>query len=119
MKALSLVFVLALASCGLNSGNNSATSTSIDSTKINGTAPVQYGPDNPADDTIAATGTNESTIQGNDGTMNRRTQSGVADGPVSNQEGSASPRATGTGQNVSNTTDARTTEGSAQGGQRR
>jgi hypothetical protein len=120
MKLLPLVFVAALASCGSNSGNNNATSTPLDSTKISGTAPVQYGPDNPADDTAAVTGANEGVIQNNDGTMNRRTQSGVSDGPVSNQDGSPSPNANGTGQNVSNTTDARTTGGSAQGsGQRR
>lgn len=120
MKLLPLVFVLALASCGFNSGNNSAVSTPIDSTKQTGAAPVQYGPDNPADDTVGALGTNESVIQKNDGLDNRRTQSGVADGPVNQQEGSRSTNAAGTGQNVSNTTDARTTEGSAQGsGQRR
>lgn len=119
MKFLPIVFALALASCGSNSGNNSPTSTSIDSTKINGEAPVQYGADNPANDTTGVTGTNENVIQSNDGTMNRRTQSGVADGPVSNQDGGTRRNATGTGQNVSNTTDARTTEGSAQGGDQR
>lgn len=120
MKLPLLVLALALASCGNNSGNNSAISTPIDSTKMTGAAPVQYGPDNPADDTTGVTGTNENVIQSNDGTANRRTNSGVADGPVSQQDGGQSRNATGTGQNVSNTTDARTTEGSAQGsGQRR
>ena len=115
MKYLPIILALGLASCGNNSGNNSATSTPLDSTKMTGAAPVQYGPDNPADDTAATTGTNESPIQGNDGLSNRRTQSGVSQGGVEAQQGSGSPRAAGTGQNVSNTTDARTTDGSAQG----
>lgn len=115
MKYLPLILALGLASCGSNSGNNSATSIPIDSTKLTGAAPVQYGAENPANDTIAATGTNESTIQGNDGLSNRRTQSGVSQGTVEAQQGGASPRAAGTGENVSNTTDARTTDGSARG----
>lgn len=46
---LSLFTVLAV-SCG-SDPDNKAKSTHVDSTNVNGTAPVQYGADNPADTT--------------------------------------------------------------------
>ena len=45
---LLLSATVAFASCGSDPDNN-AKSTHVDSTNVNGTAPVQYGADNPAD----------------------------------------------------------------------
>jgi hypothetical protein len=47
--ALLLLATLGFASCA-NGGEETATSTPIDSTKANGTAPVQYGGENPANE---------------------------------------------------------------------
>ena len=45
--ALVAALAMCLASCGSNP-ENSVSSTPIDSTNVNGTAPVQYGPVDPA-----------------------------------------------------------------------
>ena len=42
------VTLLGLTSCG-SDPNNNVKSTNVDSTNIHGTAPAQYGADNPAD----------------------------------------------------------------------
>lgn len=54
MQKFKLLYPLAIASlwlvsCAGNPENNNAKSVNVDSTNINGTAPVQYGADNPAD----------------------------------------------------------------------
>ncbi len=115
-----LPVLLAVSGCNFNSGNNSATSTPIDSTKTTGAAPVQYGPDNPADDSVGTTGANEPVIQSNDGLEYRRTQNGMG---VDTMGGTKTPPdARGVQQSPStatnpkpksNTTDPRTTGGSA------
>lgn len=48
--SLSFLSGIALTSCGSVAENN-ATSVHVDSSNINGAAPVRYGPDNPADTT--------------------------------------------------------------------
>lgn len=50
--ALLLCVTTAMLSCGQNPEQN-AKSVHVDSTNENGTAPVQYGPHNPADTTQA------------------------------------------------------------------
>ena len=48
--ALLSVMLLGLASCG-SDPNNNVISTNVDSTNVHGTAPAQYGAENPADTT--------------------------------------------------------------------
>jgi len=116
MKRIFLLLAVATAAaCTPNSGNDAATSTPIDSTKATGAAPVQYGNNNPANDSIANTGVGENVIQHNDGMANRRTQNGMAGDYSGEQKSPAPGRAAGTGQNVSNTTDPATTSGSRPG----
>ena len=142
MKTLSLLLIASLffTSCesGGNASGDTATSTSVDSTNMNGEAPVQYGPNDPLNDSITSTGTQEQVIQNNAGMSNRQNNGGMANGPVSTERqsgdnnmstnrsgGNASgqqsnnpPSSTNTANNPkmqSNTMDARTSGGSTQG----
>ena len=47
------VAVATLSSCSNNNPHDNGTSTPIDSTNVNGTAPATYGPNNPANDTAS------------------------------------------------------------------
>lgn len=89
--------MIALASCGNNSEGGS--STPIDSTVQNGTAPVNYQEGTP-------TTTIDTTIQQRDAMR----------GDTMNQSTSMSNQPNGNGANSSNTTDKRTTSGSSANG---
>ena len=69
IKGIAIIFgaCLLLASCNGN-GNNMGSSTPIDSTNVNGTAPATYGANNPANDQRAdsnRTNTNDTGTKAN------------------------------------------------------
>lgn len=47
-----IIFAGTVSSCG-SEANQNAKSIHVDSSNVNGTAPVRYGPDNPADTTAS------------------------------------------------------------------
>ncbi len=101
---------------GSNAGEDKATSNSIDSVKATGAAPVQYGGDDPADDTVSTTGTNERVIQVNDGLDKQHPYSGTRPGGAGSPPNPMPSPNTAPNQGMqSNTTDARTSSGSARG----
>lgn len=52
IKGIALIFGVAfiMAACNSNNSDNMGSSTPIDSTNVNGTAPATYGGNNPAND---------------------------------------------------------------------
>lgn len=105
-----LTLSVAAGACNSNNAEeDKATSIPIDSTSQSGAPSVQYGADNPAGDTSTSTGSGESVIQDNDG-MRSHPYSGE-----DNTNYKKAGDATNTNKVPDNTTDARSTSGSARG----
>lgn len=96
---LSLGIILLLASCG-NDTTEGAKSTPVDSTNMSGTAPVEYTAADSGIGDNATTTAPMHSMSGGDSVQN-----------ANNYQ-----RPTGQGANTSNTTDKRTTSGSANNG---